>query len=78
MNLQISAKTAAGFLADFYSSRGIRDADMNEKYRTLEQLVIIPNFPYKERKPALYELELQLLRDNEVISPDPRFQVTLN
>lgn len=46
-------------LSEFYRIRGIKKEDLEEKYRALRALVMIPNFPYNERDPTLYELEEQ-------------------
>jgi hypothetical protein len=57
-------KSPAEFLSDFYQIRGVEENDLKMKYHSIKDIVVIPNFPYHERKPYLAELEVQLLRDN--------------
>jgi hypothetical protein len=51
-------------LEQFYGDRGIKGDDLAEKRRAMSEAVVIPCFPYNERSPALYELEIQYLREN--------------
>ena len=50
-------------LEEFYNSRIIKEDDLKSKYRAMNDIVMIPNFPYSERKPALFELEEQFLKE---------------
>ena len=50
-------------LEEFYSSRRIKNEDIQSKYRAMKEIVMIPDFPYTERKPALFELEEQFLKE---------------
>ncbi len=52
-------------LREFYRIRGIKDNDNQGKLETLKAMVMIPDFPYDQRKPGLYELEQQFLKDKE-------------
>ena len=54
-------------LERFYRIRGIGEYDLEEKHRTMMRYVAIPDFPYEEREPALYELEMQFLKDKGLI-----------
>ncbi len=51
-------------LKEFYTTLGIGESDLQEKWRAMNDYVRIPNFS-DERKPALYELEQQYLRDKD-------------
>lgn len=50
-------------LQKFYEERGIGEEDLDAKYRAMKESVMIPNFPYDQREPALYELEMQYVSD---------------
>ncbi|MCX6814476.1 MAG: hypothetical protein NTY20_02405 [Candidatus Aenigmarchaeota archaeon] len=59
-------KPANEFLAEFYKEMGIRPGDMEDlpgKQHALDGKVVVPYYP-AGKKPALWQLELQLLREN--------------
>jgi hypothetical protein len=64
------------FLKDFYESRGIRENDLDSKYKVMCQTVRIPGHDYSKGDPSLSNMELQLLSENgfESLSPVPRRQ----
>lgn len=53
-------------LKRFWIDQGVKPGDcedLEEKMRILSSMVNILDFPYEERKPALFELEKQYLID---------------
>jgi len=50
-------------LRRFYLEKNIDENDLQAKMRAMSEIVIIPNYPYQERKPALYELESQWFKE---------------
>lgn len=61
----MSEDTAVQKLKEFYRTRGIEEEDLAGKKQALSSLVIIPNFPYAEKAPCLYELEQQFIEENK-------------